>query len=256
MGANWDSDGEGGDRATLGLSKNQTELSDAIFALGKPIIMVLQGGRPFAIPEYYAKASAVINAYFPGQSGGQAISDVLFGVFSPGGHVPVSVPRSVGTLPVFYNYKPTARARAYADEPWAPIYSFGYGLSYTSFSTTAFTVSSSSNITTFSDGDTLFFCVHVKNTGKLAGSYLAQVYLLGRVSTTTRPVKQLMAFQRVYLDPGEERTVIMDLEVDRYMPVLNLDWDWVLEKGEYVFALLEHSGFDADTGINATMICI
>ncbi|RDW61408.1 glycoside hydrolase family 3 protein [Coleophoma crateriformis] len=256
VGANWDSDGEGGDRATLDLSKNQTELSDAIFALGKPVVMVLQGGRPFAIPEYYAQASAVLNAYFPGQSGGQAISDVLFGVFNPGARIPVSVPRSVGTLPVFYNYKPTARFRVYTDEPWAPVYSFGYGLSYTTFRTSALSISSSSDTTTFSDGDTLFFSVDVTNTGELAGSYLAQVYLLGRRSTTTRPVKQLMAFQRVYLEPGEERTVVMELEVDRYMPVVNLAWQWELEKGEYVFALLEHSGFDADTGINATMVCI
>jgi beta-glucosidase-like glycosyl hydrolase len=102
VGANWNSDGEGGDRATLDLSTNQTELADAIFELGKPVILVLQGGRPFAIPEYYSQSAAVLNTFFPGQSGGQAISDVIFGVTNPGGRVPITVPYSVGTLPVFY----------------------------------------------------------------------------------------------------------------------------------------------------------
>lgn len=116
VGANWNSDGEGGDRADLGLSPSQTALTDSIFALGKPVVMVLQGGRPFAIPEYYAKSAAVITAFFPGQSGGQAISDVLFGKFNPGGRVPLSVPYSAGSLPVFYKYvTPWSRFLRHAD---------------------------------------------------------------------------------------------------------------------------------------------
>ena len=142
VGANWNSDGEGGDRSTLGLSTNQTELADAIFSLGKPVILVLQGGRPFAIPEYYSRAAAVINAFFPGPSGGQAITDVLFGKVNPGGRVPISVPYSVGTLPSFYSfvlpfgmfipfrhtrgadiysrYKNTAHPPLYVDANWWP----------------------------------------------------------------------------------------------------------------------------------------
>jgi hypothetical protein len=103
VGANWNSDAEGGDRSTLGLSIPQAEPADAIFALGKPVIMVLQGDRPFAIPEYYGQAAAVLNAFFPGPAGGQAITDVLFGEFNPGGRIPISVPFSVGTLPSFYS---------------------------------------------------------------------------------------------------------------------------------------------------------
>lgn len=105
MGSNWDSDGEGGDRSTLSLSANQTELVDAVFALNKPVVLILQGGRPLAIPVYYEKASAVINSFFPGQSGGQAVADVLFGTVNPGGRVPVSVPRSVGTVCLFLTFE-------------------------------------------------------------------------------------------------------------------------------------------------------
>ena len=235
---------------------NQTQLAEAIFELGKPVIMVLQGGRPFAIPEFYDKSAAVINAYFPGQSGGQAISDVLFGKMNPGGRIPVSVPRHVGTLPVFYSYKPTARYRYYADDNWAPLYSFGYGLSYTSFEVSSFGANSSSGDKSFKAGDTVTFEVDVRNNGTVEGSYVAQVYLLGRVSRITQPVKQLMAFQRVYLGAGEMRRVRMELEVDRYLPILNREWEWELEKGAYTFALLENSAFDADKSTNVTLSCV
>lgn len=256
VGANWDSDGEGGDRSTLSLSANQTLLADAVFALNKPVVMVLQGGRPFAIPEYYAKAAAVLNAYFPGQAGGQAISDVLFGVVNPGGRIPVSVPRDVGTLPVFYHYKQTARANIYTDTAWEPCYSFGYGLSYTGFEISSFSAVSTSAGSMFKAGDTITFTVEIENLGKMVGSYVPQVYLLGRVSSTTQPMKQLMAFTRVYLDPGGKMTVKMELEVDRYLPILDREFEWVLETGEYIFALLEDSRWDADTGVNFTLTCV
>ncbi|TVY83679.1 Beta-glucosidase B [Lachnellula suecica] len=256
VGANWDSDGEGGDRSTLGLSVNQTQLAETIFALNKPVVLVLQGGRPFAIPDFYDKSAAVINAFFPGQSGGQAISDVLFGVVNPGGRVPISVPRDVGTLPVFYSYKSTARFRYYVDGNWAPLYSFGYGLSYTSFEVSAFRAKSTSAHAMFGAGDTITFEVDVKNTGTVAGSYVVQIYLLARLSSVTQPIKQLMAFHRVYLDPGEMKRVGMDLEVDRYLPVLNRQWEWDLERGDYTFALLENSAFDADQNVNVTLSCV
>ncbi|KAJ7618463.1 glycoside hydrolase family 3 protein [Roridomyces roridus] len=242
VGANWNSDAESADRATLGLSANQTVLADAIFALGKPVVIVLQGGRPFAIPDYYDKAAAVIDAFFPGQSGGQAISDVLFGLFNPGGRVPLSVPYDAGTLPVYYNYKYTAHAKNYTDIYSFPSYSFGYGKSYSTFSVSAFNATSTGGEHTFTAGETINFRVTVKNEGPLAGSYVPQVYLLNR-------------FDRVYLDVGESKTVVMPLEVSRYLPVVNRRYEWELEKGSYVFALMERSGVDADQGTNLTMIC-
>ncbi|KAH9819894.1 glycoside hydrolase family 3 protein [Teratosphaeria destructans] len=110
LGANWNSDGENGDRGTMGLSPNQSALADAISALGKPVVLVLQGGRPFAIPDFYDASSAVLDAFFGGQNAGQAIADVLFGAFDPGGRTTLTVPRDVGQMPAYYNYKGTGHA--------------------------------------------------------------------------------------------------------------------------------------------------
>lgn len=242
VGANWNSDGEGGDRSTLNLSTNQTALADAIFALSKPVILVLQGGRPFAIPEYYRQSSAVISTFFPGQQGGLAISNILFGLANPSGKLPMTIPRDVGTLPVYYHYKATARANTYTDAHWKPSYPFGYGLSYTTFSTSSFAGSPAA----FGLNSTIIFSAVIHNTGEMAGSHVPQIYLLNRVSSTTQPVKQLVAFTKVYLKPGESRMVEMELEADRYLPVLNRDMEWVLEGGEYIFVLADSSEFDND----------
>ncbi|TRM55149.1 glycosyl hydrolase family 3 C-terminal domain-containing protein [Schizophyllum amplum] len=256
VGANWNSDGESGDRATLSLSPNQTALADAMFDLGIPVVMVLQGGRPFAIAEYYEKSAAVLNAFFPGQSGGQAIADALFGTTNPGGRVPLSIPANEQQLPIDYNIKYTARAKNYTDVYSYAQYPFGYGLSYTTFTRAEFNASSASGSNTFSPGDTISFRADVTNTGTMAGSDVLQVYLLVRRSTIVRPQKQLVAFTRVYLDAGETRTVEMQLEVDRYLPIVDRAWKWVLEEGDYTFALLDHGGYDADTTTNVTMTCV
>jgi hypothetical protein len=160
-------------------------------------------------------------------------------------------------LPVFYNHKRTARANIYLDDDWTPCYPFGYGLSYTTFSSTNFRAWSSSSLHhTFTDTDTLFFSLEITNIGTREGSYVPQIYLLQRVSQITQPVKQLMGFKRVYLEAGEKRTVKMELEVDRYLPVLDRGWSWVLEKGEYVFTLAEDGGVSADLSVNVTLRCV
>ncbi|KAK7957328.1 Glycoside hydrolase family 3 [Apiospora aurea] len=223
VGAAWNSDGESGDRATLGFTPSQGALARAVYATGKPVILVLQGGRPFAIPEYYASSAAVLSAFFPGQSGGQAIADALFGKASPGGRMPVTVPRHVGQLPVYYNFKRFARRIKYLDVDSEPLYWFGYGLSYTTFAASEFRASIStttsleqeqqqrlhnmttlttSNDKTFTSGDTITFSVNIQNNGTMPGSFVAQVYLLARVSSVVQPVKQLVAFRRVYLEAG------------------------------------------------------
>lgn len=253
VGANWNSDGESGDRATLGLCPNQTRLTEAILDTGKPVVMVLEGGRPFAIPEFYNRSAAVLNSYFGGQSGGQAIADVLFGKMNPGGRLPVTVPANVGQLPVFYNYKPTAHGVAYVDIDPTPAYPFGFGLSYTNFSVGDFSASTGRNASSFGSGETITFSVTIKNIGPVAGSYVPQVYLLQRMSVIVQPVKQLVAFSRVYLNAGEGKVVEMELEVDRYLKILNRKYEWELEKGEYNFALLENGGMFADTSVNVTM---
>ncbi|KAI1865549.1 uncharacterized protein JN550_008306 [Neoarthrinium moseri] len=217
VGAAWNSDGESGDRATLGLPPSQDALARQIFELNKPVVLVLQGGRPFAIDELYNRSAAVLSTFFPGQSGGQAIADVLFGRATPGGRMPITVPRHVGQLPVYYNYKALARKIRFLDIESSPAYPFGYGLSYTTFAADGLAISQG----TFSAGDVIKFSVKIKNTGSIGGSYVAQVYLLGRTSSIVQPVKQLVSFKRVHLAAQEELTVQLDLDVDRYLTILN-----------------------------------
>ncbi|KAI1277641.1 glycoside hydrolase family 3 protein [Xylaria sp. FL0933] len=258
VGAGWNSDGESGDRGTLGLPPSQDILAQEIHKLGKPVVLVLEGGRPFAIDKYYQQSAAVLSAFFPGQAGGQAVADVLFGTVTPGGRMPVSVPRHVGQLPIYYNYKETARRVNYLDIDSTPAYSFGYGLSYTEFEVLSFDarVAGSSNRTSeFKAGDTVIFTTHVKNTGPVDGSYVAQVYSLARVSSIVQPVRQLVAFKREYIEPGKEAVIEIELDVDRYLTILNRKYEWELEKGAYTFALLEHGG-DTDSSQNVTMRCI
>ncbi|KAF2467159.1 glycoside hydrolase family 3 protein [Lindgomyces ingoldianus] len=259
VGGAWNSDGESGDRGTFGLSANQTALADAIFALGKPVVMILQGGRPFAIPTYYARAAAVVDAYFSGQAGGQAIADVLFGTVNPGGRVPISIPKFAGQLPIYYNYKQTARKR-YVDIDALPQYPFGHGLSYTTFKISNYRGSTMRGSQNFTVNDTIVFEADISNTGLVAGSYVAQIYLLQRISQITQPLKQLVAFQRLYIGVGETVTARMELEVERYLRILNRRYHWEVEKGMYVFAMLDNGGWDAlwngNSGGNITLQCI
>ncbi|KAI1179979.1 glycoside hydrolase family 3 protein [Nemania sp. FL0916] len=253
VGAAWNSDGESGDRATLGLAPSQTALAQEIFKLGKPVVMVLEGGRPFAIDEFYSQSAAVLSAFFPGQAGGQAVADVLFGKVNPGGRMPVTVPRDVAQIPVYYNYKQSGRSAQYTDLDSTPAYSFGYGLSYTTFEVTSFEAQvRGASASEFKSGDTIQFVAHVKNTGAVEGSYVAQVYTLSRVSSVVQPVRQLVTFKREYIGPGEEATIEMDLDVDRYLTILNRSNEWELEKGGYTFALLQHGG-DGDNSHSVTM---
>ncbi|KAI1426944.1 glycoside hydrolase family 3 protein [Xylaria sp. FL1777] len=256
VGAAWNSDGESGDRGTLSLSPSQEVLAQEIYKLGKPVVLILEGGRPFAIDDYYQRSAAVLSTFFPGQAGGQAIADVLFGKVNPGGRMPVSVPRHVGQLPVYYNYKETARRVNYLDIDSTPAYSFGYGLSYTEFTVLGFEArvvgSLSRSDPDFTSGDTVIFTARVKNVGSVDGSYVAQVYSLSRVSSIVQPVRQLVAFKRKYIGPGQEATIEMELDVDQYLTILNRQYEWELERGAYTFALLEHGGA-TDSSVNVTM---
>ncbi|KAI1099634.1 glycoside hydrolase family 3 protein [Jackrogersella minutella] len=255
VGAAWNSDGENGDRGTLGLAPNQDELAREIYKLGKPVVLVLQGGRPFGI-DYYNQSAAVLSAFFPGQSGGQAIADVLFGTVNPGGRMPITVPKDIGQLPVYYNYKPTAHLTKYLDMDSSPAYWFGYGLSYTAFEVSGFEAGvNNTGSMTFEARDTITFSIAVKNSGIVSGSYVAQVYVLSRVSSIVQPVRQLVAFQRVDIPAGEEITISTSLDASRYLTILNRKNEWELEKGPYTFALLNHGG-DTDTSMNVTLNCV
>ena len=197
----WDP-GHLGDRASLRLPGQQEELADAIFDLGKPVVVVLFNGRPPAVADILERADAVLEAWYLGQETGTAMADILFGSVNPGGKLPISFAHSAGALPVYYNAKPSAR-REYVFEEVKPLLPFGFGLSYTTFDIGAPELSNDSMP---ADG-TVDVSVDVTNTGKVAGDEVVQLYVRDRVSSVTRPLRELRGFRRVSLQPGECSTI-------------------------------------------------
>jgi beta-glucosidase len=195
-----------GDRAELRLVGQQEELVRAVLDTGKPTVLVLINGRPPAIPELAERAPAILEAWYPGQEGGTAVAEVLFGDVNPSGKLPVSFPRSMGQLPLFYNHKPTA-LRGYLFDSTRPLFPFGHGLSYTTFSYSAPTISPAR----IAPDGRATASVEVTNTGNRAGDEVVQLYIRAEVSRATRPVMELKGFRRVTLAPGERRTVTFDL---------------------------------------------
>jgi beta-glucosidase len=191
-----------GDRARLGLVAQQDELAAAMFALGKPVVVVLINGAPLSIPEVAAKTNALLEAWYPGQEGGTALADILFGDANPGGKLPLTIARSAGQLPMYYNQKPSAH-RGYLFDSKEPLFAFGFGLSYTSFEIGAPRLSA----TEIGKDQPLTVLVDVRNSGKLAGDEVVQLYLHQVVSSVTRPVKELKGFRRITLAPGQSTTV-------------------------------------------------
>ena len=216
-----------GDRSDLDLVGQQNELFAALKALGKPIVAVLVNGRPPSYPAVAEGANAVLETWYAGEQQGNAIADALFGRVNPGGKLPVTVARDVGQVPVFYNYKPSAH-RGYLFSDVTPLYPFGYGLSYTSFAFGTPTLSAA----TIRPGTGVTVRVPVTNTGKLAGDEVVQVYLRDDVSSVTRPVKELVGFQRVALKPGETRQVDIAVRPDAF-GLWDRDMKWVTEPGTF-----------------------
>ncbi len=216
-----------GDRSSLGLLSSQNALFDAMRKLGKPVVVVLLNGRPLAVPELADKANALIEGWYLGEKGGTAMADILFGDANPGGKLPVSIPRSVGQLPDFYNVKPSAR-RGYLFSSIKPLYPFGYGLSYTTFAVSAPRLSS----TTIGKNQSVNVAVDVRNTGKRTGDEVVQLYIHDLVSSVTTPIKELKGFERVTLKPGETRTVTFTLTPDA-LALWNADMKHVVEPGDF-----------------------
>ena len=189
--------------------------------------MVLVNGRPPAIEKIASEANAIIEGWYLGEQGGNAMADVLLGTVNPGGKLPVTFPRSAGQIPFFYNHKPTAR-RGYLFDSAEALYPFGYGLSYTSFDIGAPKLSKS----TIANSDTVTVTVPVKNTGKVAGDEVVQIYIRDTVSSVTRSVKDLKAFRRITLAPGESRNVTFKLDPEAFR-MWNIDMQRVVEPGEF-----------------------
>ena len=199
-------EGHLGDRTRLDLVGQQADLVRAVVETGVPTVAVLVHGRPLAIPEVVESVPAVLDAWYLGQETGTALARILVGDRSPGGKLPVTVPRSVGQLPVFYNHKPTAR-RGYLFDTTEPLFPFGHGLSYTKFEF----ANLRADAETIPIGGRLTVSVDVTNAGSRSGDEVVQLYLRDLVSSITRPVKELKAFERITLKPGETRTVAFEL---------------------------------------------
>lgn len=216
-----------GDRTSLDLIGRQDELVKAMLDTGKPVIVLLFNGRPLSINYVAQNVPVIFECWYLGQECGHAVADVLFGDVNPGGKLPITIPRSVGHLPVFYNHKPSAR-RGYLFDDVSPLYPFGFGLSYTTF-TFANVRLSKKKIGIKGATQVL---VDVTNTGKRAGTEVVQMYVRDLVSSVTRPVKELKGFQKISLKPRETQTVALDITPES-LAFYDVNMKYVVEPGEF-----------------------
>ena len=217
-----------GDRDNLDLPGRQEDLLSAVVATGKPVILLLIQGRPASINFAAEHVPAILEGWYLGQAAGTAVADVLFGDVNPGGKLPITFPRSVGQLPVYYYHKPSAR-RGYLFTNWEPLFPFGHGLSYTSFAYSNLRLDAEK----IRINETTLLSVDVTNTGKRAGDEVVQLYVHDVLSQrVTRPVKLLKGFQRITLQPGETRTVTFPVGREQ-LEFLNESMQKVVEPGEF-----------------------
>jgi beta-glucosidase len=216
-----------GDRTDLNMVGLQDEFVDAIAATGKPIVALVFNGRPLSICNLVSKASAVFECWYLGQETGPAVAEVLFGDVNPSGKLPITIPRSVGHLPSFYNHKPSAR-RGYLFDNAAPLFPFGFGLSYTEFSISPPRLENP----IIGPKETTKVFVDVANVGRRAGDVVVQLYIRDLVSSVTRPIKELKGFQRVSLEPGTRRTIHFDIGPES-LAFWNIDKAYAVETGEF-----------------------
>jgi beta-glucosidase len=236
VGETGDMSGEAASRASLDLPGLQLELAQQIIATGKPVAVILVNGRPLSIDWLAAHAPAILEAWFPGTEAGTAVADVVFGRVNPGGKLPVTFPRTAGQAPIYYSHKNTGRppdanskyTSKYLDVPWTPLFPFGHGLSYTTFSLRDLRLSAP----TMSADGTVTVSVDVTNSGTRAGDEVVQLYVQDVVASITRPVQELQGFQRVTLEPGAHRRVEFTLGPAQ-LGFLDQHMKWIVEPGEF-----------------------
>jgi beta-glucosidase len=216
-----------GDSASVELVGEQQELFDALKKLGKPITVVLINGKPTAVTKVAAEANALLETWYTGEQGGNAVADILFGDANPGGKLPVSIPRSTGQLPIYYNYKPSAK-RGYLFDSNEALFPFGFGLSYSTFTLGAPVLSQSK----IGAGQSAQVTVQVTNTSARTGDETVQLYIRDKVSSVTQPVKELKGFERITLKPGETRNVTFTI-TPHALSMWNKDMKRVVEPGEF-----------------------
>ncbi len=226
--------GEGIDRMSLELSGVQLELIQEVYKLGKPVIVVYINGRPIAEPWIEDHAHAILEAWYPGQEGGHAIADILFGDVNPSGRLTISVPKHVGQLPVYYHGK-RSRGKRYLEDDSQPRYPFGYGLSYTEFSYSNLTVEPR---TIPADGEATVR-VEVANVGDREGAEVVQMYISDVVSAVTRPARELKGFRKIKLAPGESRTVEFTVGAEQ-LQYIGQDYKLIVEPGQFRILVGRH----------------
>lgn len=224
-------DGEGRDVSSLDLTGLQEDLVKAVYETGTPTIVVLSNGRPLSIRWIAGNVPAVIEAWNCGEQGGNAIADIIFGDYNPSGRMPITIPRNVGQLPVYYNYMPSKAymfQRGYVDISSAPLFEFGYGLSYTSFEYNNLNISPKES---GPEGEVLI-SLDVTNTGNRSGAEVVQLYINDVISSVNTPIKELQGFQKVMLDPGEKKRVEFKLKPEQ-LSFLDKNLNWIVEPGMF-----------------------
>ncbi|MCJ7735449.1 MAG: glycoside hydrolase family 3 C-terminal domain-containing protein, partial [Anaerolineales bacterium] len=223
--------GEFRDCADLRLPGIQEKLAQKILGTGKPVAAVLVNGRPYAIPWLDESANAILEAWLPGEEGGTAIAEILFGDVNPGGKLPVTFPRHVGQVPIFYNHKPSGmKSHWYGDyvaEKATPLYTFGHGLSYTNFEYSEISLDKKQA----APGDIVNIFLKVTNAGKVKGDEVVQLYIRDEIASSPRPMKELKGFTRLTLEPGESKEVVFNLPVNQ-LAFYDSDLNLVIEPGQ------------------------
>ena len=216
--------GEGNDRATMSLLGLQTELLKAVKATGKPMVVIYIQGRPLDMNWASENADALLLAWYPGQKGGDAIADVLFGRYNPAGRLPISIPRDIGQVPIYYN-KRRPLNHDYIDMPASPLYAFGYGRSYTAFKYDSLDIE-------HLGGYAYRISCLVTNTGKTDGEEVVQLYMRDKVSSTVQPERQLCGFERIFIPAGSSSIVHFTIGADE-LSIIDAKFEHVVEKGDF-----------------------
>lgn len=221
-------EGEFRDRAMLSLPGQQAEMINAIAAAGKPLVVLLIGGSAITMNEWLPNVHAVVNAWYPGEEGGNAVAAILFGDANPAGRLPVTYPLHEAQLPLVYNHKPTGRGDDYNNLSGLPLFPFGYGLSYTSFEYSDLKFDQES----ISGGDSTLVHFTVKNTGTREGDEVVQLYIRDLLSSVARPVMELKGFKRVHLLPGESKQISFAVTPE-LLKMLNKELEAIVEPGDF-----------------------
>ncbi|MFA9389660.1 MAG: beta-glucosidase BglX [Prolixibacteraceae bacterium] len=229
--------GEGGGTASIRLPGAQEQLLEALSKTGKPIVTVLINGRPYILDKVVENSQAVLEAWMPGTTGGNAVAEILFGKFNPGGKLPVTFPIHEGQIPIYYNYRQTSHpfytgpdryTNSYRDIQHEPLFPFGFGLSYTTYEYGKINLSNSK----LAENDSIMVSIEVKNTGQLAGTEIVQLYLRDNVCSVTRPVKELKGFELLDLLPGQSKTASFTIKADM-LKFIGADLKPSIEKGDF-----------------------